>query len=50
VETLFKQIQYCADLSEAGGLLIGHPEKINVGYANIFATGNFMSACRRWNK
>jgi hypothetical protein len=50
VETLFKQIQYCADYSEAGGVLIGHPQQINVGYAKIFATGNFMSACRRWNE
>jgi hypothetical protein len=49
VETLFKQIQYCADYSEAGGVLIGHPQQINVGYSNIFATGHFMSACRRWN-
>jgi hypothetical protein len=50
VETLFKQIQDCADYSEAGGVLIGHPEQINVGYAQIFATGHFMSACRRWNE
>jgi hypothetical protein len=50
VESLFKQIQYCADYSEAGGVLIGHPQKINVGYANIFTTGHFMSACRRWNE
>jgi hypothetical protein len=50
VETLFKQIQDCADYSEAGGVLIGHPHQINVGYAKIFATGNFMSACRRWNE
>jgi hypothetical protein len=50
VETLFKQIQYCVDFSEAGGILIGHPQQINVGYAKIFATGNFMSACRRWNE
>jgi hypothetical protein len=21
-----------------------------VGYAKIFSTGNFMSACRRWNE
>jgi hypothetical protein len=49
VESLFKQIQYCADYSEAG-VLIGHPQQINVGYANIFATGHFMSACRRWNE
>jgi hypothetical protein len=50
VESLFKQIQDCADYSDAGGVLIGHPEKINVGYAKIFATGHFMSACRRWNE
>jgi hypothetical protein len=50
VETLFKQIQDCADYSEAGGVLIGHPQQINVGYATIFATGHFMSACRRWNE
>jgi hypothetical protein len=47
LESLFKQIQDCADYSEAGGVLIGHPEQINVGYANIFATGHFMSACCR---
>jgi hypothetical protein len=47
---LFKQIQDCADYSEAGGVLIGHPQKINVGYAKIFANGHFMSACRRWNE
>jgi hypothetical protein len=50
VESLFKQIQECADYSEAGGVLIGHPQQINVGYAKIFATGHFMSACRRWNE
>jgi hypothetical protein len=49
VETLFKQIQDCADYSEAGGVFIGHPQQINIGYAKIFATGHFMSACRRWN-
>jgi hypothetical protein len=47
---LFKQIQYCADYSETGGVLIGHPQQINVGYAKIFTTGHFMSACRRWNE
>jgi hypothetical protein len=31
VETLFKQIQYCSDYSEAGGVLIVHPQQINVG-------------------
>jgi hypothetical protein len=50
VESLFKQIQYCAEYSEVGGVLIGHPQQINVGYAKIFATGHFMSACRRWNE
>jgi hypothetical protein len=50
VETLFKHIQDCADYSEAGGVLIGHPQQINVGYAKIFATGHFMGACRRWNE
>jgi hypothetical protein len=50
VESLLKQIQDCADYSEAGGVIMGHPQQINVGYANIFATGHSMSACRRWNK
>jgi hypothetical protein len=50
VETLFKQIQDCADYSEAGGFPIGPSQQINIGFANIFATGHFMSACRRWNK
>jgi hypothetical protein len=50
VESLFKQIQDCAYYSEAGGVLIGHPQQINVGYATIFATGHFMSACLRWNE
>jgi hypothetical protein len=50
VESLFKQIQDCANYSEAGGVLIGHPQQINVGYAKIFATGHFMSTCRRWNE
>jgi hypothetical protein len=47
---LFKQIQDCATYSEAGGVLIGHPYHINVGYANIIATVHFMSACSRWNE
>jgi hypothetical protein len=50
VEYLFKKIQDCADYYEAGGVLIGHPQQINVGYAKIFATGHFMSACRQWNE
>jgi hypothetical protein len=50
VESLLKQIQDCAYYSEAGGVLIGHPQQINVGYAKIFAAGHFMSACRWWNE
>jgi hypothetical protein len=50
VESLFKQIQDCADYSEAEGIIIGHPHQINVGYSKIFSTGHFMSACRRWNE
>jgi hypothetical protein len=50
VETLFKKIQDCDDYSEAGGFPIGPSQKIKVGYAKIFATGHFMSACRRWNE
>jgi hypothetical protein len=49
-ESLFKKIQDCADYSEAGGFLIGHQQQINVGYAKIFATGHFMSACLRWKE
>jgi hypothetical protein len=33
VEYLFKHIQDCSNYSEAGGVLIGHPQQINVGYA-----------------
>jgi hypothetical protein len=36
VENLFKQIQDCADYSEAGGFLIGHPQQIKVGYAKKY--------------
>jgi hypothetical protein len=50
VESLFKQIQDCADYSGAGGVFIGHPQQMNVGHAKIFATGHFMSACCRWNE
>jgi hypothetical protein len=49
VQSLLNQIQDCDDYSEAGGVLIGNLQQINVGYAKIFATGYFMSACRRWN-
>jgi hypothetical protein len=50
VESLFKQIQECADYYEAAGVVIGHPYQINIGYTNIFATGHFVSSCRRWNE
>jgi hypothetical protein len=50
VESLFKKIQDCADYSEAGGVPIGPSQQINVGYAKIFATGQFMSVCRRWSE
>jgi hypothetical protein len=50
VESLFKQIKDCSDFSETGIVFIGHPQQINVGYANIFATGLLISACRRWNE
>jgi hypothetical protein len=49
VESLFKQIQDRANYSEAGGVPIVPSQQIKVGYATIFETGNFMSACRRWN-
>jgi hypothetical protein len=50
IESLLKKNQDCADYSEAGGVPIGHPDQINMGYAKIFATGHFMSACRTWNE
>jgi hypothetical protein len=50
VYSLFKQIQDCADYSESWGVLTGHPQHINVGYAKIFATYHFMSPCCRWNE
>jgi hypothetical protein len=50
VETLFKQIQDCADYSDAGGVPICPSQQINIGYAKIFSTGHFMSACLHWNE
>jgi hypothetical protein len=50
LDTLFKQIKIVLTILKKGGVRIGHPQQINVGYANIFATGHFMSACRRWNE
>jgi hypothetical protein len=42
--------QQPVEILKQGGVLIGQPQPINVGYAKIFATGHFMSACRRWNE
>jgi hypothetical protein len=39
VESLFKQTQYCDDYSEAGGVLIGHREQINIIYAKKIQLG-----------
>jgi hypothetical protein len=50
VKSLLKKIQDCADYSEAGSVPIGPSQQINVGYTKIFATGQFMSACQRWNE
>jgi hypothetical protein len=50
VETLFKQIQDCVDYAEAGGITIGEAQKLSTAYTKVFATGIFLSACRRWNK
>jgi hypothetical protein len=49
-ESLLKQIKDCADYSKAGVIIIVHPQKINVGYAQKKLTGHFMSACQRWNE
>jgi hypothetical protein len=50
METMFRQIQDCADYAEPGGVTIGSAQQIDVAYAKIFGTGSFMSACRRWNE
>jgi hypothetical protein len=39
VESLFKNIQDCADYSKAGGVVISHPHQINFGYANFLQLG-----------
>jgi hypothetical protein len=43
-------VDFEVNYSEAGGVPIGPSQQINVGYAKIFATGQFMSACHRWNE
>jgi hypothetical protein len=40
VESLFKNIQDCADYSEAGGVPIGPSQQINVGYEKYLQQGN----------
>jgi hypothetical protein len=50
VETLFKQIQYCVDFAEAGGVTIGAAQKLSSAYSKIFKSGKFNSACRRWDE
>jgi hypothetical protein len=39
VESLFKQIKDCANYSEAVGVIIGHPQQINIGYAIFLQLG-----------
>jgi hypothetical protein len=50
VETLFKQIQECAEFAEAGGVIIGAAQKLSSAYSKIFKTGKFNSDCRRWDE
>jgi hypothetical protein len=50
VETLFKQIQYCVDFAEAGGVTIGAAQKLPSAYSKIFNSGKFNSVCRRWGE
>jgi hypothetical protein len=50
VETLFKHIQDCVDLAEAGGVVIGATQTLSYAYSKIFKSGKFNSACRRWDE
>jgi hypothetical protein len=47
LETLFKQIQNCANFYESEWVAICQTQQTNVDYSKIFATGIFTSACRR---
>jgi hypothetical protein len=49
VESLLNQIQDCVNYAEAGGITTSEAYNLQTAYANIFATGIFHSACRRWN-
>jgi hypothetical protein len=50
VDTMFKQIKYSVDCSEAGGFTIGSAHHISVAYTRFFTTFSFMSARHRWNE
>jgi hypothetical protein len=50
LESLFNQIHDFVDYPEAGGINISEAQKLQTMYTNIFATGIFHSACRRWNE
>jgi hypothetical protein len=50
VETFFKQIQYCVDYAEVEGIPIIEMQNLTTAYAKVVFTGNFHSACRRWNE
>jgi hypothetical protein len=50
VETIFKQIQDCVDLAEAGEVAIGAAQKLSSASSKSFKTGKFNSACRRWDE
>jgi hypothetical protein len=47
VETLFKQIQECADFEEVGGVTIGETQKLSSAYSKIFKSVKLSSDCRR---
>jgi hypothetical protein len=50
VETLFKQIQDCADYSETGGKNRSVAADQRWACKKMFATGHFVSACLHWNE
>jgi hypothetical protein len=50
VETIYKQIKYCVDFTEDGGVTIGATQKLSSPYSKMFKSGKFNSACRRWDE
>jgi hypothetical protein len=50
IETMFKQIQYYVEFSEAGGVTIGAAQQISVTYTQVFVTRSFMIFCRHCNE